>query len=161
LAHITITTGHLRMSPRHEVRPDVITFLIEWLDSAPLVWMPETDRYERLAIPPHAQGYGLRFEVHGTTLWADLIHERFGSCLQFAVGCDASGDEIWAAMSDEPRPALPWCGVALDVGWVILQMVAPDDVLWFGDFERCVAWAWIELVKTQGGLTPLSMPKAA
>ena len=37
------------------------------------------------------------------------------------------------------RPAsLPWCAV------VMMPFVSPMETRWLGDFERCLAWAWLE-----------------
>jgi hypothetical protein len=159
LAHYTTMTDHLRMSPRSEVQPEVISSLMKWLDAAETQWMADAACRKRVAQVPHSEGYALRFDAEGTTLQAELIHEECGPCVRFAVGCDASGDAAWAAMTARPRPSLPWCAASLDLGALAMAFHDPQQLLWFGDFERCVAWAWIELVKTQGGFT--DMQKAA
>lgn len=34
------------------------------------------------------------------------------------------------------QPSLPWCAAAT---------ILPDPAMhWLGDFERCIAWAWLE-----------------
>lgn len=57
---------------------------------------------------------------HGQPLWESLVN---------AFGC---ADET-------EKPAEPWCAVALHPG----LSAYPDASDWLGDFERCIAWAWI------------------
>jgi hypothetical protein len=38
-------------------------------------------------------------------------------------------------------PPEPWCAARIEVG----SLAFPDEMLWLGDFERCLAWAWLEL----------------
>lgn len=51
--------------------------------------------------------------------------------------------DILVASSDHPprcaMPESPWCGVILHPPLPAF----PDASEWLGDFERCVAWAWI------------------
>lgn len=57
---------------------------------------------------------------------------------------DFMADEYRREMGEAPpalRPAaVPWCGVILHKT-ALLDVPAME---WLGDFERCVAWAWIE-----------------
>ena len=53
---------------------------------------------------------------------------------------------LWQTMADTfgASPAarmssVPWCAVALHPTLPMFM----DAVTWLGDFERCVAWAWI------------------
>ena len=38
------------------------------------------------------------------------------------------------------RPAEPWCAVLIHL---TLALADPSASAWLGDFERCVAWAWV------------------
>jgi hypothetical protein len=37
-------------------------------------------------------------------------------------------------------PAGPWCAVRFELGLAMHQQAAD----WLGDFERCIAWAWLD-----------------
>lgn len=156
IAHVTLSTGHLRRSPRSEVDDDTIAILVPWLASAraagsiptPLpgeafagftakvlveqgslvctVYGP-AGRFPHLAGMPEAQDgvplvtFGVaQRSRHSKALWAALV-----------------------AVSDVPprcaMPDSPWCGVVLHPTLPAFQ----DAAEWLGDFERCVAWAWI------------------
>lgn len=62
----------------------------------------------------------------GSMLWRNL-HNFFGEHINASV------------LADEPPPA-PWCGVVLHIGAVLY----PKTMKWLGDYERCMAWAWLE-----------------
>ena len=60
----------------------------------------------------------------------------------------ASQADAWEAMTGPrmppaapgiKRPAAPYCAVIL---WPSIA-TAPDALEWLGDFEQCIAWAWI------------------
>lgn len=65
----------------------------------------------------------------------------------FAVAQDsANGDDLWERLAGRfgaapglRKPPEPWCGVVVHPA-LALDGAARD---WLGDFERCVAWAWI------------------
>lgn len=156
IAHVTLATGHLRRSSRAEVSDDTLSILAPWLDSARaaaglLVPLPgeafagfaakvmlahgamvctvygPADRFPHLAgmaevqdgVPLVTFGVAQRSR-HSKTLWDSLV-----------------------AFSDHPprcaMPESPWCGVILHPTITAF----PDAIEWLGDFERCVAWAWI------------------
>jgi hypothetical protein len=153
LAHVTTTTGHVRMSPKAEVTEDVIIHMATWMDQAPECTLAEYPVPFRVAHVPDCPGFDMRFSAIKSTLYAELHHDRCGHSVTFAVAADESGDVYWRRLSDGRRPPLPWCAVELEAGLYGLMLYAPDEVAWFGDFERCVAWGWLHLVQTQGGFT--------
>ncbi len=55
-------------------------------------------------------------------------------------GAPGIGGEVPRMRPDET----PWCVV-------VLANVTREESSWLGDFERCLAWAWIEHVRSQGG----------
>ena len=141
--HYTINTGHNRVSPRHEVRNDIIDLCQPYLATGrhklPM------DGYE---IDTVNEGDGLVFTVYRTRDNAPLV-----TC--GVAKTESQEDVVWSALetlyhrlTDQPimrsadfevskRPdSLPWLAVIT---------IAPSlDESWLADFERCVAWTWLE-----------------
>lgn len=42
-------------------------------------------------------------------------------------------------------PAAPWCAVRIELG----ALPYLETMAWVGDFERCLAWAWIDIVNAR------------
>lgn len=154
LAQLTLTTGHLRRSYRHEVGDEALALLAPWLANAlstgarePLqvaslahfaasatvedgalictVWGPPSSQQSAAAVHPAAAIPLVTFGVaqrsrHAAALWPLL------------VALDGAADGL-------QRPPSPWCAVSLQLG-LLLHPTASE---WLGEFERCVAWAWI------------------
>ena len=85
---------------------------------------------------------------------------------RFAVGADggdharAAWDAVAAEGATDPaslrRPPAPWLIVALLPALTAWDRTRWD---WLGDFERCLAWAWLELV--EGATDPDAAKRAA
>jgi hypothetical protein len=128
--HVTLTTGHTRVSPRGEVADQVLAACEPLLAPG------------RHRIPGVMGGYELVVPVcqHG---WAGTVYQGSVPVATIGVADDeASASEIWPALvkmhggGAPAQPPLPWCAV-------VLHAVAPAYE-WLGDFERCLAWAWLE-----------------
>lgn len=148
LSHITLSTGHVRQSPRSEVRQETIALLapiLRELVAGHVVDMPRVAGYT-------------------------LVGSAGGDCLLVTV-CAADGapvvtiasargprqaTHLWDFLHDtaetggldplDPqtiRGAAPlvsrWCAARLELGLA----AHPGAAGWLGDFERCVAWTWI------------------
>jgi hypothetical protein len=151
IRHITLTTGHTRDSAPAEV-PEHITEamwpLIEHIanSGANAETLPMAD------IGAALPGYSVSGRAEGrclvATVWADgppslvvasigvALHSRCGSALW-------RGLHQWGTLpvvtDPEHPPAEPWVAAALDMG----ALQHPDCLGWLGDFERCLAWAWL------------------
>ena len=151
LEHVTITTAHTRWSPRSEVSDDTIHQVKEMLDSAlPIVddVIPKGSFFTGI---PGFPGHFAAFTPHAGTLMV-TVYNRGVSLVTFGVtGNPSTSMELWECLhasaqlpvlvaADNP-PQVPWCGVRIEYG---LLLAPPTDTLWLGDFERCVAWAWLE-----------------
>lgn len=139
--HITLSTGHSRRSPRTEVGNDVIAWLRPWLDKllggTPLpLPEPSLDHYSASA---HIEQGGLVMTIYAGA----------AALVTMAVAARSrQSAPLWAYMQAQhgpsgpgtPAPAAPWLAVALRPG--LAQHADANE--WLGDFERCVAWAWME-----------------
>lgn len=144
--HITLSTGHARRSPRAEVAEDTIRMLTHWLAKA----LAHDGAYP-LPGPLGAEGYKAALSVEHGTLLCTLSVNPLQPLLTFGVAARSrQSGELWAMMCAQygsadalTAPGTPWCAVALHPAIAS----RPDVADWAGDFERCVAWAWIEKSK--------------
>jgi hypothetical protein len=157
LHHITLQSGHVRASPRSEVRESTIDALAPILRDAteghapalpwvePRCWLTgaaagdcaivtvwSEDEGEDVPIATIGIAAGRR---EAERLWA-MLHATY-------VGM---GDEL--ATPDDQAPPLPWCAARLEVGIAL----RPDALEWIADAERSIAWTWIERGRPRPGL---------
>lgn len=145
IRHVTLTTGHTRDSLPGEVSEDVIAVcrgLIEALIADPTRPVP-------IPGPP---GYSLGGRASGKCLVATVWANGPPSVVVATIGVAAHsrcGAMLWRELhrwgetpvvTDPERcPPEPWVAAAVDTG-IAQHMDATD---WLGDFERCLAWAWV------------------
>jgi hypothetical protein len=151
--HITVNTGHVRWSPRDEVDRRLLSLLRDHLHAA---------LHGRAPVP----GFPA-FATHATheqnVLMATISRRRdegWVPIVTLAV-VPASGDlqGIWTLLrrgpsalpiADAPPPdvsAGPWCLVRL---WDVVALLPREELEWLGDYERCLAWAWLEVPEDHG-----------
>jgi hypothetical protein len=141
-----MNTGHERVSPRAEVSAEALAAV------APLL------QPGRHPIPGTA-GYAVEAEhVGGGVLNAHVLAPDGRTCVIFsALRSREAADAYWPhwerlylSLTDDlpglraadfaaPRPpsAVPWVSA-------ITLYATPDEAYWIADFERCVAWAWLD-----------------
>lgn len=137
--HTTTTTGDNRKSLRDEVGDDVVALMKEWLVTmrSGQAQAVLDDKYAcRIEIDKRKYAtfaiYRLSDNMQTKT---DII--RFALCKHSKRKADA-----WAAVAgvgEPPQP--PFCAVEL------LDNLTLDDMPYLAllaDFERCLAWAWLE-----------------
>ncbi len=136
ISHLTLTSGHLRLSPREEVGADVIARF------RPII-RTGAGRIAGLVItldPPERPG-GRIYRLG----WGPVAAVR-------AVLCWSGSPEIAAAwwveaLGVEPvatgvvAPPVPWLAVAM---LPAAMGLAPEQLGMLGDAERCVAWALLD-----------------
>lgn len=151
IPHLTLNTGHVRQSPRHEVSRDAIEIL------RPL--LVEGTR----PLPGQFRDYNLKSSPAGSCLLATIVGPGGRPCVTFGVA--GSGHEsglLWSqlrstyyrfseipplASADLPappdEPPCPWLAS-------VVLLATPDEAHWIADLERCCAWAWLEHVQEAG-----------
>lgn len=144
--HATTTTGHNDRSYRSDVADGVVATLKTWLR--------DLDKGQSRALFPGDDRYSVRCEWH-TGKAAAFVIERLDNMMQptelirFSV-CRHSRKkaEAWmfAGGAGEP-PQVPFtaAGIVSDNFTVSDQ----PHIMAFADFERCLAWAWLESLSEQ------------
>lgn len=145
LHHLTLNTGHLRLSPRAEVSEEVIAVL------RPLV-------AKGSAPVPGMAGWHLHFVFPEDGAVFFQIADRPGlsktPVLMAIVAWQAeAAATAWktattsykqicgpGCLAPPAMPPVPWLAVWLTP---FAGRVRPDELFAFGDLERCVAWAVI------------------
>lgn len=148
MLHHTLNTGHTRVSPRREVRNDVVATL------RPMLAPGQHDL-------PGMEGYSVVVTPDGAGLLATVSRGQL-PCVTFGVAAtDEAAEPLWRelerfylALGDQPgfraadflaphRPkTTPWCAAVTVLG-------TAEELYWMADFERCLAWAWIESVNAK------------
>lgn len=141
--HYTLNTGHSRISPRSEVGDDVIEFMQLFLESG------DYDLHQNFP------GWSLKTTNDAQGLLATLAFKNQPVVTIGVVSDDDEADVLWPMLESmyhniselplyraadfaatKKPPSAPWCAV------VLVQPLLCTD--WMGDFQRCLAWAWIE-----------------
>lgn len=142
LRHLTLNTGHERLSPRSEVPDWVIDRLLPVVKAGG----------GPIGIP------GWRLDIthrmDGAAIWQigpeSRLHEPWvicATCWSLAISGQAWSNimALTKAMglpgSASPITDVPWLAVAMTPGIQILPM---QDVIALGDAERCIAWTIVE-----------------
>ena len=145
--HITLNTGHVRRSPRSEVADHVPTLLRPLIEdikhgNGSLRPIPGFDGYSVASSAEDGECLIARVYANGPP--AELI-----ATIGVAPNA-AGGRKLWARLhqwGDETKitsgndcPDAPWVSAKLTkVAYKYL-----GAMLLLGDFERCLAWAWLE-----------------
>jgi hypothetical protein len=146
IRHVTLTTGHARDSLQSEVSAHAVAVCRALIER-----VVDGDVSEAIPIPG-APGYSIAGRRAGKCMVATVYADGPPSVLICTIGVAAHsrcGSRLWREMhrwgttpvatSPDRCPHEPWCAAALDEGAV----THPDAMTWLGDFERCLAWAWV------------------
>ena len=145
IRHITLTTGHVRDSWRQEISDEALAAC------ADLLAQVAADPSQMVSIPGFSDYY--LSGQPGGACWVGTVWTGSPSVCVVTIGIAAHsrcGASLWRELhrwgqtpvvTDPERcPAEPWVAVALDEG----ALTHLDAMEWLGDFERCLAWAWVE-----------------
>ena len=154
--HLTLNTGHSRISPRREVGDDILAKLRPLLrpgchDLGDI--HPDFAGY-RLIVPcPEDDTDDEHIPAAGflASLYCDCV-----PLLTMAVAATADDDALlWEAIERlylrvTDLPVMRSADYALpkrptSLPWLAVVLTSPSFLPhWAGDFERCLAWTWIE-----------------
>lgn len=130
LHHLTLTTGHSRRSSSSEVwqetREQLLPLIREALDGGR---------------PEIMDGYALTGTARGRQASTWTVHGAEGPLVTMLVCRRGKCVRDWEAIGGiGPQPQHPYCAVRLEPALA----VHADAAHWLGDFERSVAWTWLE-----------------
>ena len=147
--HITITSGHIARTSRSDVSDEVLAIVSPWLKK-----IINTEEKYPLPVAELSNYSAIAYVIEGGLLMTVYGSFSDGSSTDGTVPLVTFGvahksrqsEPLWAMMlanfehdQNIKQPSTPWCAVAIH-STIILH---PDALSWIGDFERCVAWAWI------------------
>ena len=153
IQHLTLSTGHLRRSPRAEVDGETMARVAPWLAAAVedgrSMPLPVAELADYTALATVVDG-SLLVTISGPPLSAGPMRGKAPPLVTMGVAeRSRHGAALWPLLTG-PRmpparpgitqPAAPWCAVAV---WPTL-MLHPGTMDWLYTLERCIAWAWIE-----------------
>lgn len=151
--HVTLSTGHIAKTERSDVLPEITQLLAEWLSET-----TNTGALHALPVPSLSH-FGAQVLVQNGALLVTVSaptgpHQQGKPhkgqtipLITMGVAQDAQqANELWLSMKKAfgaaqglEMPETPWLVVAVHPGIAIYR----GPVEWLGDFERCIAWAWI------------------
>lgn len=149
--HITMSTGHIARTSRADVADDTLALLVPWLQS-----VVASGKIVPLPVEPLSH-----FGAMATVQDGALLCTIFSPAGPHKAGQPYTGEswplvtlgvaqrsrhsnKLWPLMAAKfgarvIAPAPPWCAVAVLAPLAAYQSASE----WLGDFERCIAWAWI------------------
>lgn len=139
LHHLTLDTGDLRWSPRSEVADDVIALMAAHIANA---------RRRGPAPIPGQPGYTARARARGAVLGLTARGPSDQPLIGVVVapGRQQALAATWAlpaALAARVPPLAP-PDAPVCLAWLLPGLAtAPEAAHWLGDYERCVAWAWL------------------
>lgn len=144
LNHVTLSTAHTARTSRADVTDDTIKSLKPWLQAA----LEYVDPYPLPGPLGERDGFVMSASIKDGALICHVGHAQSGPLVTFGVAARSrQSGELWAWLCANygsakalQAPSAPWCAVALHPGFLEQQGAAA----WLGDFERCVAWTWLE-----------------
>lgn len=153
LNHITLSTGHTRRSNRDEVSGETMARVAPWLaalvDAGNQMRLPVASLADYSGHAAVMDG-GLIVTISGPAPSDGPMAGKAPPLVSMGVARRSRhGAALWPLMTGPVMPTAlpglqqpdePWAAVAI---WPTMAMY-PDAALWLGDFERCIAWAWLE-----------------
>ncbi|OSI21687.1 hypothetical protein BV912_06395 [Neisseria dumasiana] len=140
ISHITVSTGHHRRSYRKEVENNVVELLKSWL---PDLFAGQTrgiieDKYAVRCDWHNSKSAGFTvMRVDDRLAGVDLI--KFSVCRHSKKSAAA-----WEFVGGRSEiPSVPFVAVALIDANITFEDLGFIPAI--ADFERCLAWAWMEL----------------
>ena len=150
LQHITLHTAHSRRSWRAEISPAAIAACQASL--ALCLSAPGVRAKLAADMPAHMLAYDLTAEARGRCLEAVVWRGAVARCTIGVAGHSRCAPRLWARLNPPDRldlrvgpawPQSPWCAGRLEPG-ISSDL---DAAHWLGDYERCLAWAWLDTLK--------------
>lgn len=151
--HITLNTGHIARTNRADVAPKVTALLANWLSAiinsgkAHPLPSPDLSHFNAQALVQDGALVVTVSAPAGPHQHGKPFAGRTMPLVTFGVATRSrQGAPLWKMMVQAfdcklglLQPGTPYCAVAIHPSLAMYS----GPVEWLGDFERCVAWAWI------------------
>lgn len=133
--HITLPTGHITRSSRSDIGDDMIRYVATVIEQA-LAESPSS-----VALTAPTPGCKIDARAVGAALTVTL----YGADAPWAVIGVAPHSRVAPKLWSHLLGIYPSCTIDRpSAPWVAAALLVEDTPEWIADFERCVAWAWIE-----------------
>lgn len=137
--HITITTGDSHKSPRSGVDAGALQLVADHLSRA----------LEADSPLPGDTGCHLMATASGPWLVATVLYGDAPLVTMGVAPQSQGAGRLWRTLHADAKtatdpadvPRAPWCAVRIEPG--LLQRL--DAAQWLGDYERLLAWAWLDM----------------
>lgn len=155
LEHLTLTTGHSRRCWREEVADEILDMLRPLIDRAietgGHVPLPDVVSPRSTITATQGRARALLVSVWGPAVVPPLAGETARPTPLVTLGIaptSLAGAELWRTMvpgggeeqvPQPTAPSAPWLAVKVHD----TATLWPEALSWLGDFERCLAWAWV------------------
>lgn len=151
--HVTLNTGHSRRSTAGEIGADAISAC----QASLAICLIGPGQRAKLAadLTGDMLAYDITAAAAGHSLIATVWRGDKPICTIGVAARGRGGPQLWRGLHEHAAselrtsidvwPQAPWCAARLDPG---LAWHA-DAAHWLGDYERCLAWAWISMRKAE------------
>lgn len=152
IRHITLTTGHVRDSLSDEISQIALAYFTQLIHD-----LNKSNTHVDLS--PYFPGYTINGAIEGNNLIATVWCDYLPVVTIGVAAFSHEGRRLWEVMhqdqswstqtKSDQKPSLPWCAAKLQPG----LMLYPEASEWLGDFERCLAWAFINIRNSSSAVT--------
>lgn len=144
MEHISLHTGHKRLTHPHEVHPEVVERLVGLIRQA--------ENQRSLPMPTQESTHTIAIERDEVSLRAVIHSVDGGVPVATITTCikPAGGLGLWRDMHTTQFPTSTRASNAPQRAWVASRFEAgillegPSFMFMLGDFERCLAWSFVE-----------------
>lgn len=152
IAHLTLSSGHLARIKPGDVAGESLARVGPWLsalvESGRSMALPLSALSDYSALATVYDG-ALLVTISGPPMASGPMRGKSPPLVSLGVASRSRHvDGLWRQMTGPVMPSVkpgilcpsaPFCAVAI---WPTITL-ASDAAQWLGDFERCIAWAWV------------------
>lgn len=160
LWHVTLNTGHVCKSFRHEVSDEAVAYCRDLIES---VLRDDLSRHPIRGFPQDSDGvslYRMTATASARNLLATIWREE-DRIVTLGIGTHSRGGaSLWKLMVETARtpvaptvmrcPPEPWVAARPEPGCV---QCTREVLMMLGDLEKCLGHAWLESVEARGKTT--------
>lgn len=144
IRHITLQTAHSRNIEKSEISAESIEFCTDLITSCLL------NPNEKVSIKNFDGYYFSAGNTGGKSLFGTVWYGELPLVTFVVAKKSRNAAKVWqelhrnvtleAKTDVKDVPSVPFIAVSVQV----TANLVPDAMSWLGDFERCIAWAWMD-----------------